>query len=160
MQLSDIIFESNILSRHCHICLLSVLGSSHSLSSSEPEPAAIMRSQTIWSQSCNSSLALLIYSLAHMASSLELSCGNTNGLRSGIHLQLLGFRTGTGKPAVLFKRVPWVQCWFLPHHDTPHTRAVVSWVCTGLLWYIYPQFLYFKLCFLSFFIIFFLHVTL
>ena len=78
IQLSDIIFESNIHPKHCHLCLLSVFGSSHGLSGSEPEPATIVRSQAIWSQSRNSSLAPLIYSLAHVASSFELSRGNTN----------------------------------------------------------------------------------
>ena len=51
------------------------------------------------------------------------------------HLLYLGFRTGTGKPAVLPKRVPWVRVWFrfLAHRDTPRTRAAVSRVLVGLL---------------------------
>jgi hypothetical protein len=80
MQLSDIIFESNILPKHCHLCLLSVFSSSHGLSGSEPEPATVVRSQDIWSQSHNSSLAPLIYGSAHMASSFEPSRGNTTQL--------------------------------------------------------------------------------
>ena len=72
MQLSYIIFESNTHPKHCHLCLLFVFGSSHGLSGSEPEPATIVRSQAIWSQSHNSSLALLIYGLAHVTSGLEL----------------------------------------------------------------------------------------
>jgi hypothetical protein len=79
MQLSDIIFESNIHPKHCHLCLLSVFGSSHGLSGSEPEPATVVRSQAIWSQSRNSSLAPLIYGSAHVASGFEPSRGNTNG---------------------------------------------------------------------------------
>jgi hypothetical protein len=77
MQLSDIIFESNIHPKHCHLCLLSVFGSSHGLSGSEPEPATVVRSQAIWSQSRNSSLAPLIYGSAHVASGFEPSRGNT-----------------------------------------------------------------------------------
>jgi hypothetical protein len=48
----------------------------------------------------------------------------------------LGFRTGTGKPAVLLKRVRRVRVRyrFLAHRDTPRTRAAVSRVPTGLLW--------------------------
>ena len=47
----------------------------------------------------------------------------------------LGFRTGTGKLAVLLKRVWWlrVQYRFLAHRDTPRTRAAVSRVPTGIL---------------------------
>ena len=64
----------------------------------------------------------------------------------------VGFRTGMGKPVVLLKQV-WF-C-FLAHCDTPCTCAPVSWVCTCLLQYGCPWFFYFKLCFLSFFIIFY-----
>ena len=44
----------------------------------------------------------------------------------------IGFRMGMGKPAVFLKWVPQVQvqCWFLPHCNTPHTCAAVSQVCT------------------------------
>ena len=56
----------------------SALGSSHGLSSSKPEPATIMRSWAIWSQSHNNSLAPLIYGLAHVASGSKPSRGNTN----------------------------------------------------------------------------------
>ena len=47
----------------------------------------------------------------------------------------IGFRTGTGKPAVLLKRVWRVQVWyrFLAHGDTPRTHAAVSQVPTGIL---------------------------
>jgi hypothetical protein len=75
----------------------------------------------------------------------------------GFGVPHLGFRTGTGKPAVLLKRVPQVRVWFwfLAHHNTPCTCAAVLWVLTGLLWYSCPWFFYFKLPFLSFFIIFY-----
>ena len=47
----------------------------------------------------------------------------------------IGFRTGTGKPAVLLKRVRRVRVRyrFLAHRDTPRTRAAVSRVPTGIL---------------------------
>ena len=48
---------------------------------------------------------------------------------------LIGFNTGTGKPAVLPKRVSQVRVrfWFLANRDTPRTRTAVSRVFTGLL---------------------------
>jgi hypothetical protein len=70
--------ELKILWKHHHLYFSSVLGSSHGLSGSKPEPATIVRSQAIWSQSHNNSLAPLIYGSAHVASGSEPSRGNTN----------------------------------------------------------------------------------
>ena len=99
------------------------------------------------------------YSVLH--NSLHFSFSKTFVWSCSLQLRL-GFRMGMGKPTVLLKWVlcVWVQFSFLPYRNTPHTCAMVSWVHTGLLQYIYPWFLYFKLCFLSFFIIFYLCVTL
>ena len=77
MQLTDIILELKILWKRYHLYFSSAFGSSHGLSSSKPEPATIVRSRAIWSQSHNNSLAPLIYGLAHMASGSKPSCGNT-----------------------------------------------------------------------------------
>ena len=51
------------------------------------------------------------------------------------HCARIAFNTGTVKPAVLPKQVPWVRVRsrFLPHRDTPRTRAAVLWVPTGSL---------------------------
>ena len=77
-----IILELKIIWKHHHLYFSSALGSSHSLSGSKLEPATIVRSQAIWSQSHNNSLAPLIYSLAHVASGSEPSHGANTGWKS------------------------------------------------------------------------------
>ena len=49
--------------------------------------------------------------------------------------QLLGFRTGTGKPAVLLKRVPWlrVRFSFLAHRSIPLPVPTIPQVLMGRL---------------------------
>ena len=47
----------------------------------------------------------------------------------------LGLGTGTGKPAVIPKRVTrvWVWCSILAHHGIPRTRTAVSRVCMSII---------------------------
>src|SRR5882762_6019844 len=69
----------------------------------------------------------------------------------------LGFVTGTGIPAVIGSRVPWVRVrfWYLAHRDIPCTRTTVSRVCTGILKQSEHNFYCFETCFFSYLIKFF-----